>query len=113
MSEYIYGTDEHDGHWLTGEEIVRCRDCKYSIAHGNGCTRNQDIYDAEPDGFCAWGERMMAGDAEKLLRCPFCGGIPEIEMETDSVACTKCGCMMFGKDVDSAIAAWNERALNA
>ena len=29
MSEYIYGTDEHEGHWLTGEEIVRCRDCKW------------------------------------------------------------------------------------
>ena len=29
MSEYIYATDEHEGHWLTGEEIVRCSDCKY------------------------------------------------------------------------------------
>lgn len=42
---------------LGWEEIVRCRDCRFSLAHGNGCGRNQDIYDAEPDGFCAWGER--------------------------------------------------------
>ena len=39
------------------EEIVRCRDCRFSLAHGNGCGRNQDIYDAEPEGFCAWSER--------------------------------------------------------
>ena len=39
------------------EEIVRCRDCRFSLAHGNGCGRNQDIYDVEPNGFCAWGER--------------------------------------------------------
>lgn len=42
------------------EEIVRCRDCRFSLAHGNGCGRNQDIYDAEPDGFCAWGERRKS-----------------------------------------------------
>ena len=41
------------------EEIVRCRDCRFSIAHGNGCARNQDIFDAEPDGFCAWGKRAV------------------------------------------------------
>ena len=29
MSEYVYGTDEHEGHWLTGERIVRCMDCKH------------------------------------------------------------------------------------
>ena len=28
MSEYVYGTDGHEGHWLTGEEILRCRDCQ-------------------------------------------------------------------------------------
>ena len=37
--------------------IVRCRDCRFSLAHGNGCGRNQDIYDVEPNGFCALGER--------------------------------------------------------
>lgn len=44
------------GYRLTGE-IVRCRDCRFSLAHGNGCGRNQDIYDVEPDGFCALGVR--------------------------------------------------------
>ena len=34
MTEYIYGTDEHGGHWLTGEEIVRCRDCKFGTPSG-------------------------------------------------------------------------------
>ena len=43
-------------------EIVRCRDCRFSLAHGNGCGRNQDIYDAEPDGFCAWGERRQSDE---------------------------------------------------
>lgn len=64
MSEYIYRSN---GEPLTNErgeislalagEIVRCRDCRFSLAHGNGCGRNQDIYDAEPDGFCAWAVR--------------------------------------------------------
>lgn len=29
--EYVYGTDGHEGHWFTGEEIVRCRDCKHYV----------------------------------------------------------------------------------
>lgn len=29
MTERIVGTDEHEGHWYTGEEIVRCRDCRW------------------------------------------------------------------------------------
>ena len=60
MSEYIYGTDEHEGHWLTGEKIVRCRDCIYRY----GCLHLVDDGDddmrrcnATPDGFCAWGEK--------------------------------------------------------
>ena len=53
MSEYIYGTDEHEGHWLTGEEIVRCRDCKFKDEPWN-CAAP---YYVKPDGFCAWGER--------------------------------------------------------
>ena len=66
MSEYIYGTDGHEGHWLTGEEIVRCRDCRYMeqrvsfdgtvgwflCTHFDRPTRR--------DGFCAWGERRDA-----------------------------------------------------
>ena len=53
MSEYVYATDEHKGHWLTGEEIVRCRDCKFKDEPWN-CAAP---YYIEPDGFCAWGER--------------------------------------------------------
>lgn len=56
MSEYIYATDEHKGHWLTGEVIVRCRDCK---RYEEDCDwNNPDI--EEPDGFCKWGERKVS-----------------------------------------------------
>lgn len=56
MSEYIYATDEHEGHWLTGEEIVRCRDCDYRRKSWNG-KRPAFV----PDGFfCAyWGGREL------------------------------------------------------
>lgn len=69
MSEYVYATDEHKGHWLTGEEIVRCRDCKHFTPKGthkfeNGKV-NADYCDyvrgwmlqITPDGYCAWAER--------------------------------------------------------
>ena len=62
MSEYVYATDEHKGHWLTGEEIVRCRDCIYFDKYENDeisvCYRfdnEQPI--VEPDGLCAWARR--------------------------------------------------------
>lgn len=46
----LYGYELH-------EEIVRCRDCEYLIAHGTGCAY-WDYCDIESiDGFCAWGER--------------------------------------------------------
>ena len=68
MSEYIVGTDGHEGHWLTGEEIVRCRDCRSKhynplcgyICDGFGFVIPEDNL----DGFCAWGER----DADKANR---------------------------------------------
>lgn len=70
MSEYICGTDGHEGHWLTGEQIVRCRDCEHCREHdmrryGGKCdqllchhfsTINSAGWPVEPDGFCAWGE---------------------------------------------------------
>lgn len=66
------------------EPIVRCRDCRFSLAHGNGCCRNQDIYDVEPDGFCAWGER-----ADNFATCK-CG--EDIETNgRESVTCPSCG----------------------
>jgi len=64
MTEYVYGTDGHEGHWLTGEKIVRCRDCKhcYETWDGYECERfSGEYHRAEPDGFCAWGERRNDG----------------------------------------------------
>ena len=70
MSEYIYATDEHKGHWLTGEEIVRCRDCKHFTPEGTHKFENGKVnadyckyvrgwmLQITPDGFCAWGERQ-------------------------------------------------------
>lgn len=69
MTEYIYGTDDHDGHWLTDEVIVRCRDCKHFVPKGAYKFENGIVNDdfcrymrsymlhITPDGFCAWGER--------------------------------------------------------
>lgn len=69
MAEYVYGTDGHEGHWLTGERIVRCRDCKHSHKDGTLCNffaswvpiAGGDEYECmpievEPNGFCKWGE---------------------------------------------------------
>ena len=61
MSEYIVGTDGNSGHWLTDEQIVRCRDCSHQhfnplcgyICDGFGFVIPEDNL----DGFCAWGER--------------------------------------------------------
>ena len=61
MSEYIYGTDGHEGHWLTGEEIVRCRDCKHASYYKDvlWCSElgGDDSMPVEPNDFCAWGSR--------------------------------------------------------
>lgn len=73
MSEYIYGTDEHQGHWLTGELIVRCRDCEFFIADVSTVDVNGNVIGSgpvcdwlemwtKPDGFCAWASRR--DDAE-------------------------------------------------
>lgn len=72
MSEYIitvHDEPEEDGCYRltkSAEPIVRCRDCRFSLAHGNGCGRNQDIYDIEPGGFCAWGERREDGEPSEV-----------------------------------------------
>lgn len=76
MTEYIVGTDEHEGHWYTGEEIVRCRDCRHatisSFGHIKYCEKfvlpDEDGYGAEPqvmlplDFYCAWGERKEGSE---------------------------------------------------
>lgn len=67
---YVYGTDEQGGHWLTGEEIIRCRDCKYNDEVINACDHPQItplrgdcpenwIFSTAPDCFCAWGKRIV------------------------------------------------------
>lgn len=70
MSEYIYGTDGHEGHWLTGEEIVRCRDCRWSRDDESGREEYEGTlwcdyltegigFNVLPTDFCAWGERKV------------------------------------------------------
>lgn len=52
------------------EEVVRCRDCKYTCAYGDGIEclgplvqtwdyhNDQPLHNpVPPNGFCAWGER--------------------------------------------------------
>lgn len=47
----------------THERVVRCRDCKHydliGITQGWWpiCARGGHLMQADPDGFCAWGER--------------------------------------------------------
>lgn len=53
IDEYVYEP--------TGEEIVRCRDCKHWQPWMKGaepeCWANGEPFSTPPDGFCAWGER--------------------------------------------------------
>ena len=72
MSEHIYGTDEHEGHWLTGERIVRCRDCvNFDPHYTDGAFFDETVcwawdnghdypHYTVPDGFCYRGERRDA-----------------------------------------------------
>ena len=74
MSEHIFQTDEIDGVFsvfvapnivvsdMIGqrEEVVRCRDCKFSTSMGYQCEWFHGDYlthaQVVPEGFCAWGE---------------------------------------------------------
>ena len=76
MTEYVTVWKDHEPtklHW--GVPVVRCKDCVHSLKEGTLCMffaawapiAGGDEYEkmpalAEPDGFCAWGERR--GDAE-------------------------------------------------
>lgn len=52
--EYVGHIDPWtDEERLSDEEIVRCRDCKCRAKACCWCINGG----AEPDGFCAWGER--------------------------------------------------------
>ena len=62
MSEYIIELGEHttDGiKCVQREEIVRCRDCVFYDDYLGSCIRGNahQVFAAEPDGFCKWGER--------------------------------------------------------
>ena len=65
MSELIIGTDENEGYWYTGEEIVRCRECRRFHPRESSLFSCRFELDnglvqwryAEPDGFCAWPEK--------------------------------------------------------
>lgn len=72
MSERIVATDGHEGHWYTGEEIVRCRDCKHfeqdytdgAMFDETVCWAWENGHDypsfTNPNGFCHRGERRDA-----------------------------------------------------
>lgn len=72
MSEYIYRSNGEPLANERGEislalegEIVRCRDCRYYDTENRfrdmRFCQNLAHY-AEPDGFCAWGERRTDGN---------------------------------------------------
>lgn len=61
--EYVYGTDGHEEHWLTGERIVRCGNCKHfekdATPHDewypHWCSKlGTDV--VTPSSFCSCGE---------------------------------------------------------
>ena len=64
MAEYIYGIDEHSGHWLTDTEIVRCKDC-VDFQYGTCLEHETGV---SPDGFCSWGERKVEGECLEQLQ---------------------------------------------
>lgn len=72
MSERIVATDGHEGHWYTGEEIVRCRDCRYfEQDYTDGTYFGETVcwswdnghdypHFTYPNGFCHRGKRRDA-----------------------------------------------------
>jgi len=69
MSEYIITCDDEVAMWVGNDvesmkEIVRCRDCRYYKPKEGAMLSCKFEYHgftqwklAEPDGYCAWGER--------------------------------------------------------
>lgn len=53
MGEFIVWSDGKGQECVTGENIVRCRDCKYAGTYG--CPLDIHV-PFKPDAFCAWGE---------------------------------------------------------
>lgn len=69
VGEY-YASNNDDHYGTLHEEIVRCKDCAYTVRrkYNNGfeylnCSYfNSEYAEVEPDGFCKWGERKEGGD---------------------------------------------------
>ena len=67
MSEYILKVPEYESPYdpavqaaSLGEEVVRCRDCRWCMAYSKAtyCDRfAHELPTVELDGFCKWGER--------------------------------------------------------
>lgn len=59
-----FGDEEYSGTCERRERVVRCRECARSSSDGERMTcdhpRCLGRMMAEPDGFCAWGERRGA-----------------------------------------------------
>lgn len=72
--EYVGGYGFDGEPELTGEEIVRCRDCDFSTCDGKCCWHFAYYEllddgscvkmpaDVEPDGFCSYGRRKEGGE---------------------------------------------------
>lgn len=65
MTEYIITGEQLERlgvpDMFTEQEIVRCRDCTGLVETWDGWECEQfsgEYHRAEPDGFCAWGERL-------------------------------------------------------
>lgn len=59
--EFVVGTDGHGGHWVTGERIVRCRDCRFfwpAVADvaSDWCSQG-DGRAVTPYDFCSYAEK--------------------------------------------------------
>lgn len=66
MSEYIITCDDEVAMWVgndveTMKRIVRCRDCIHYSGEDDEIypkwCMEMNVWEVEPDGFCAWGER--------------------------------------------------------
>lgn len=61
MTEYVADRENVWPYGSQREEIVRCRDCKHFVDDEHECERwSGEYHYAEPDGFCAWGDRRDA-----------------------------------------------------
>lgn len=105
MSEYVCGTDGHEDHWFTGEEIIRCRDCKHyeisELGQGFCIWENYTDWECEPDGFCAWAERRTELPSTSTLA----------EMMEDWLMSLRFAQKKNIDEVHAKLEGWNERGV--